>query len=136
MKIFDISQEIFGCAVYPGDPAPERIRLQKMSEGALYNLTAFSMCAHNGTHIDAPSHFVENGETVSQIDLSRVVGYAYVASHEGRLSASDAERILGEAASAIRGRETRVQLFGRKPGLDAGRSLDELRGFQEVHFIE
>ena len=99
VKIYDISQEVFGCAVYPGDPAPERIRLQKMSEGALYNLTAFSMCAHNGTHVDAPSHFIENGETVSQIGLDRFVGYAYVASHEGELSSSDAERILGEAAS-------------------------------------
>ena len=100
MKIFDISQEVFGCGVYPGDPVPERIRLQKMSEGALYNLTAFSMCAHNGTHVDAPSHFIENGETISQIELSRFVGYAYVASHEGDLSSADAERILRDAASA------------------------------------
>ena len=24
MKIYDISQEVFSCAVYPGDPAPEK----------------------------------------------------------------------------------------------------------------
>ena len=24
MKIYDISQEVFGCQVFPGDPAPEK----------------------------------------------------------------------------------------------------------------
>ena len=24
MKIYDISQEVFSCQVYPGDPAPEK----------------------------------------------------------------------------------------------------------------
>ena len=54
MKIYDISQEVFTCQVYPGDPSPERTILKSMDEGEVYNLTAFSMCAHNGTHIDAP----------------------------------------------------------------------------------
>ena len=56
MKIHDISQEVFSCAVYPGDPAPVKQTLCDMSAGELYNLTAFSMCAHNGTHVDAPRH--------------------------------------------------------------------------------
>ena len=64
MRIFDISQEVFGCAVFPGDPAPQRTVLQSMEEGSLYNLTAFSMCAHNGTHLDAPAHFLKDGKTV------------------------------------------------------------------------
>ena len=62
MKIYDISQEVFNCRVYPGDPAPERRRLSSMEDGSLYNLTAFSMCAHNGTHIDAPFHFLKDGK--------------------------------------------------------------------------
>ena len=99
MKIYDISQEVFGCAVFPGDPAPERIQVKKMSEGAMCNLTAFRMCAHNGTHVDAPYHFIEKGEAIDQIDLSRFVGYAYVTSHEGALSSSDAEKIISEAKS-------------------------------------
>ena len=105
MKILDISQEVFGCAVYPGDPAPERIRMSQISEGALYNLTALKMCAHNGTHVDAPCHFLEAGDSVDRIPLDRFVGYAYVASREGSLSAEDAEDILrrAEAASAASG---------------------------------
>ncbi len=100
MKIYDISQEVFGCAVYPGDPAPQRIPLSEMSEGALYNLTAFQMCAHNGTHIDAPFHFLEDGKKVDEIDLRRFTGYAYVAEFHGEMKAADAEQILMKAKRA------------------------------------
>ncbi|MBQ5755837.1 MAG: cyclase family protein, partial [Erysipelotrichaceae bacterium] len=68
MEIYDISQEVFGCTVFPGDPSPEREILSDMNDGALYNLTAFRMCAHNGTHVDAPYHFYKDGKTVDQID--------------------------------------------------------------------
>ena len=64
MTIYDISQEIFSCQVYPGDPAPERRMLSSMEKGGLYNLTAFNMCAHNGTHVDAPFHFLKDGKTI------------------------------------------------------------------------
>ena len=57
MKVYDISQEVFSCVVYPGDPMPEKEVLRSMTEGELYNLSAFRMCAHNGTHVDAPYHF-------------------------------------------------------------------------------
>jgi len=32
MKIYDISQEVFGCAVYPGDPSPKRQVMLSISE--------------------------------------------------------------------------------------------------------
>ena len=97
MKIFDISQEVFSSSVYPGDPAPKREMLSKIEEGALYNLTAFSMCAHNGTHIDAPYHFIENGETVDGLSLEKTVGYAFVKHHLGEISEKEAKAILKEA---------------------------------------
>ena len=85
--IYDISQEVFGCRVYPDDPKPEKIILQSMQNDELYNLIAFKMCAHNGTHIDAPFHFVKDGKTVDKICLEAVIGMAYVAELEGiRLS--------------------------------------------------
>lgn len=74
MKIYDITQELFGGKVYPGDPAPSYERVLKISEGAPCNLTSVSMGAHNATHLDAPYHFYDNGKTVEQIDLSRCVG--------------------------------------------------------------
>ena len=100
MKIIDISQEVFGCAVFPGDPAPEKTVMMKISEGAVCNLSALRMCAHNGTHVDAPYHFIDSGKTVDQVSLERFVGYAYVASHEGDLSAEGAESILAKARAA------------------------------------
>lgn len=100
MKIYDISQKIFECAVWPGDPAPERQRLAKIAEGSNYNLTAFSMCAHNGTHVDAPYHFIEEGKTIEEIALEHFVGMAYVAEREGTLTAEDAIVILEQAREA------------------------------------
>ena len=97
MKIYDISQEVFSCRVYPGDPAPERQRMASMDEGSLYNLTAFSMCAHNGTHVDAPFHFIRDGRTVDALELTALVGKAYVATHSGIVSAEDAAAILAKA---------------------------------------
>ena len=97
MKIYDISQEVFSCRVYTGDPAPERKLLCSMEKGGLYNLTAFSMCAHNGTHIDAPFHFIKGGKTVDALRLETFVGMAYVAEHHGIVSGDDAAEILEKA---------------------------------------
>ena len=102
MKLYDISQEVFSCAVYPGDPAPEKQTLSATASGALYNLTAFSMCAHNGTHVDAPFHFLEDGKTVDRMDLSIFVGDCFVAHHQGDVTADDARQILEKAADAGR----------------------------------
>lgn len=95
--IYDISQEVLSCKVYPGDPAPLIKEESRMSEGALYNLTSFSMCAHNGTHVDAPFHFINEGKTVEQIPLDFFVGDCYVAWHEGDITAEDAKKFLEKA---------------------------------------
>ncbi len=94
MEIYDISQEVFSCKVYPGDPAPERKVIESMEQGSICNLTAFSMCAHNGTHIDAPFHFVKDGETVDGISLESFVGECIVVEHQGIFTAEDAKKAL------------------------------------------
>ena len=113
MRIIDISQEVFGCDVYPGDPKPVRERLSDMADGAAYNLTAFSMCAHNGTHVDAPCHFYTDGKTVDEIDLDRFIGYAYVAAHEGDITGADAEAILRTAGAADPRSAKRILIKGK-----------------------
>lgn len=97
MKIYDISQEVFTCQVYPGDPSPKKIPMLKIEDGAICNLTAFKMCAHNGTHVDAPFHFINDGKTMDEVDLDKFVGYAYVIEHEGLVSAEDAKNMLKKA---------------------------------------
>ena len=102
MRLYDISQEVFSCAVYPGNPGPERQILGAIDSGYHCNMSAFSMCAHNGTHIDSPYHFLGNGKTVDQMELEIFVGDCYVARHKGDVSALDAETILTKAAGAQR----------------------------------
>ena len=97
MTVYDISQEVFGCCVFPGDPAPERKILSSVEKGGVCNLTAFSMCAHNGTHIDAPYHFIKDGKTVDEIPLDTFIGPAYVAEHKGTVTDEDAVKIFEKA---------------------------------------
>lgn len=97
MRIYDISQEVFGCKVFPGDPSPQRNVLMSISEGEVCNLTEFTMCAHNGTHVDAPYHFYDDGKKIDEVALDKFVGYAYVVEHEGNISADDAVRMLEKA---------------------------------------
>lgn len=98
--IIDISQEVLSCKVYPGDPSPELYKIENMDEGELYNLSVFSMCAHNGTHVDAPNHFLANGKTVDQMDLEAFVGPCYVATYNGEVTKEVAEKILDCAKKA------------------------------------
>lgn len=97
IKIYDISQEVFGCDVYPGDPIPQKQRITSMEKGDLYNLTSFSMCAHNGTHIDAPRHFIRDGKAVDGIDLEKTVGYACVTELDGDVDEEIAREIIRNA---------------------------------------
>ena len=113
MKIYDISQELFSCVVWPGDPAPEKETLYSMDKGDIINLTAFSMCAHNGTHIDAPSHFINHAKNVDQIALSKFIGEAYVADFEGIVTAEDAQEIIDKANAISRKSAKKILLKGK-----------------------
>ena len=113
MKLYDISQEIFGCEVYPGDPAPEQETLLKTAAGDVCNLTSFRMCAHNGTHVDAPYHFYGDGKTISEVGLESFIGMAYVAEHDGVVTAEDASGMLKKAADADRESAKRILIKGQ-----------------------
>ena len=112
MKLSDISQEVFSCTVYPGDPAPVQEALCRMENGDLYNLTAFRMCAHNGTHLDAPYHFFKDGKTVEQISLDACIGPCYVAAYDGAMTEADAAVILAQAAQVHPEAVQRILLKG------------------------
>jgi len=100
MKIYDISQEVFESVTYPGDPKPQKQVIMSMKEGALYNLTGLSMGVHNGTHIDAPAHFIKDGKTIDEIPLDDFVGTAYVYYHNGKIDSDLADRIIAQAREA------------------------------------
>lgn len=130
MKIYDISQEVFSCRVYPGDPTPKKTVLSSMEKGKLYNLTEFSMCAHNGTHVDAPFHFIKDGKTVDEISLEAFIGMAYVAEHHGIVSDGDALKIIEKAKKRNSESANRILIKGA-----AEVSLEAAKAFAESGIV-
>ena len=67
-----------GMVHWPGDP-PVTIKLVKdMGHGDTANLSIISMGAHSGTHVDAPIHFLQQGQGVDKVPLGTMVGRARV----------------------------------------------------------
>lgn len=93
MGIIDITQELFSCRVFPGDKPPVRERV-KTVEHDTYNLTNVSMCVHNGTHIDAPKHFIADGRAVHELDLSVFYGNCTVVEIDGVVGEDELAGIL------------------------------------------
>ena len=111
MKIYDISQEVLSSTLFPGDPAPEGKKIMSMAEGDVCNLSTLFMCAHNGTHVDAPAHFFTDGKTIDQMPLDIFVGECFVARHNGAVTAEDAETIM-QKATALNASE-RILIAGK-----------------------
>lgn len=111
MKLIDISQEVLSCNVFPGDDSPKGELVRSIEDGELYNLSMLSMCAHNGTHVDAPFHFINNGKTIDKMPLEAFVGDCFVARHAGDVSAVDAREILKKAEAA--GAKERILIAGK-----------------------
>ncbi len=94
--IYDITQELFESVVYPGDTAPQAITVRDMKKGDAVNLTDIKMCAHNGTHLDAPLHFLRDGKDIASLELDRCIGDAEVVAFNNleRILTTDSDRIL------------------------------------------
>ena len=75
MKIHDITVPISeNTPIFPGDPNVKINLCGAISKGDLVNVSALTFCAHTGTHIDAPSHFIEGGKQAHEIDLRKLIG--------------------------------------------------------------
>ena len=95
MRILDISRELLGAPVYPGDTAPQLHRRQQMKLGDRCNLSDLHLCLHNGTHMDAPRHFLPDGDGIDAIPPDVFCGAcSVVACDDGVLLGDAAERLL------------------------------------------
>jgi arylformamidase len=71
----DITVDIENDMVHwPGDVPVKIQRTKEIVKDGDANVTAFSMSAHTGTHIDAPLHFIKDGKDVTQIALDKLNG--------------------------------------------------------------
>lgn len=94
MIIHDISRDTINTPVYDGDPETKAQRIKSIDNGDGYNLTEISMSVHSGTHIDAPLHFCEDGQSIDNIRLNTFFGKCTVISVSGILTGEDMERLL------------------------------------------
>lgn len=94
MIIHDISRDTINTPVFDGDPETRAERIKSIDNGDGYNLTEISMSVHSGTHIDAPLHFCEDGQSIDNIRLNTFFGKCTVISVSGILTGEDMERLL------------------------------------------
>ena len=76
--LYDISADVMRADVYPGDPSPRLERIRTLDKDSDCNLSVFSCCVHNGTHADAPLHFMDNGVSIDKMPLENFIGECYV----------------------------------------------------------
>ena len=68
---------------WPGDTAFDYRLTWRMDAGASVNVGALTMGTHNGTHADAPFHFLPGGARIDALDPGVYVGPALVADVTG-----------------------------------------------------
>ena len=99
--VVDLSQEIFsGMQLFPLH-SPTHVLPWSPRERYGWTSNALFINEHAGTHLDAPSHFVEGGATVDALDLSLLTGPAMVLdmSHRyprGEITAADLEQATAD----------------------------------------
>lgn len=81
MEIIDISQELLSGSVFEGDTAP-RLTAIKTVERDGFAVSDLTVCLHNGTHVDAPSHTFSGGKDVCAAELSVFLGECVVCTAE------------------------------------------------------
>ena len=94
-----------GMARWPTDPEIIITKIDSIKNGDVDNLTHVSMCAHTGTHMDAPSHFIKSGKTIDKMPVSATVGEARV------IEIKDKEFITVEEIRPYRIRKREIILF-------------------------
>lgn len=71
--IIDLSQSInSNIKLFPGSPNVSFLKWSKYTiEG--YDSEAIFLSTHTGTHMDAPSHFIQEAESIDNLDVNRFV---------------------------------------------------------------
>lgn len=84
MPLYDVSLPIReGMVTYAGEPGPKLEFTSRISDGAEANLSTLSLGSHTGTHVDAPSHFLDGHATVDQLPIDALCGPAFLLEYAG-----------------------------------------------------
>lgn len=78
-RFYDISRLLSaGIAVWPGDTPFQLTTTARRDAGDSVNVTTLTLSAHTGSHVDAPYHFTDDGQTIEVVDLAPYWGIAQV----------------------------------------------------------
>jgi arylformamidase len=78
-RFYDLSLPIRrDLVVYPDDPGITIEPHSRIADGDDANVTRLAFGSHTGTHVEAASHFFDDGQTVDDIPLARLIGPARV----------------------------------------------------------
>ena len=117
MKFLDITTMLDeSTPIYKGDPKFSVETFHSIEQDG-YTISKLRMGSHAGTHIDAPSHFVENGKKICEMSLKATVGACVVLSRladyrgqadkillrtgAGRLDLKQAEMLVDERVTLV-----------------------------------
>jgi len=92
MRVIDITRPLDSASPWPGERGLERA-LTKTHARDGWETSELSLCAHLGTHVDAPAHLFPDGKRLGQLSLDPFVGPALV------VDCGDA-RVIGRIPSA------------------------------------
>lgn len=80
MKLIDITRNLQDAPVYPGDPPATVTRIASTENGGVYNSSIITLCSHSGTHADAFYHFLPEGKSIDNMELTHYYGACRVIS--------------------------------------------------------
>jgi arylformamidase len=84
-KLYDITVPLSAqVPTFPGDPPFRMEFVHRIADGKPYNVAHLDLGVHAGTHVDAPYHFVADGDTVDRLPLEILVGKARVVAVQSR----------------------------------------------------
>jgi arylformamidase len=124
VELIDVSVPIrSGMVTYPGDPGVSVERVVEIGEGSSYNLSKIDIGLHSGTHVDAPVHFIADGDGVDELPLDLFVGPCEVVELEDLSAASVARVPAGVERVLLKTRNS--ELWERESFVEEFERLDE-----------
>jgi arylformamidase len=86
LKIHDLTRTIGqDMRVYPGDPQPKFDPHATIKDNNA-NVTRITLGSHTGTHVDAPWHFLQDGNSIDTEPLDKFIGEATIIDASGKNS--------------------------------------------------
>jgi arylformamidase len=83
-KIYDLTRTIDqDMQVYPGDPKPKFDPHATIKDDKV-NVTTITLGSHTGTHVDAPWHFLQEGNSIDMEPLDKFIGEAAIIDASGK----------------------------------------------------